>query len=118
MSFLALIPINAHNAWLILIFAIICSAVGTTSLKFLAKTGRYYYLIGVFSGYALFLILITLVLKWIDMGVGYAVWAGLSTLLMTLSGVIFFHDSLSVKKIFSLTLIVIGVIILSYTSSF
>lgn len=118
MSFLALIPINSHNAWLILILAIFCSAIGTTSLKFLAKTGRYYYLIGVFSGYALFLVLITLVLKWIEMGVGYAVWAGLSTLLMTLSGVVFFKDNLSVKKVLSLTLIIIGVAILSYTSSF
>ncbi len=101
---------NQINAWAILIFAIFCSAFGTTSLKFLGDGGSKLYLLGVICGYTLFLFLITLVMNRIDMSIGYAVWAGLSTVLMTLSGVIFFGDQLSRKKTIGLILIIIGVV--------
>ena len=118
MEFFIALPLSDHNAWIILVAAIFCSAIGTTCLKFLAKTGQYRYLIGVIGGYACFLISITLVLKWIDMGVGYAVWSGLSTLLMTLSGVFFFKEKLGLRKVGSLICIIVGVVILSLVDSF
>ncbi len=98
------------NAWIILLTAIFFSSVGTTSLKFFSQNKKIYALAGVVVGYGLFLFLITLVLKRIDMSIGYAVWAGLSTVLMTLSGVIFFKESLNGVKLISLTLIIGGVI--------
>lgn len=105
-----LVVTNQINAWVILVFAIFCSAVGTTSLKFLGDGGSRFFLVGVVGGYALFLFLITLVLSRIEMSIGYAVWAGLSTVLMTLSGVVFFGDQLSSKKTIGLLLIIVGVV--------
>lgn len=104
---------NNINAWAMLIFAIVCSATATTCLKFLGGGSSRIALVGVVVGYCLFLFLITLVMKRIDMSMGYAVWAGLSTVLMTISGIVFFKEHLSFQKIVSLTLVVIGVVLLN-----
>lgn len=101
------------NVWVLLIFAIFCSAFATTSLKFLGGGSSKLTLIGVVVGYTFFLFLITLVMRRIDMSIGYAVWAGLSTVLMTISGAVFFKEQLTVQKIISLTLVVVGVIVLN-----
>ena len=105
--------IDSINVWVLLIFAIFCSAFATTSLKFLGGGASKLTLAGVVIGYGLFLFLITLVMRRIDMSIGYAVWAGLSTVLMTISGTIFFKEHLTVQKIISLTLVVVGVVLLN-----
>ena len=105
--------LNTINVWLLLIFAIFCSAFATTSLKFLGGGSSKIVLLGVVVGYALFLFIITLVMKRIDMSIGYAVWAGLSTVLMTISGFVFFKEHLSFQKIISLALVVAGVVLLN-----
>lgn len=101
------------NVWVLLIVAIFCSAFATTSLKLLGCGSSKWTLAGVVVGYALFLFLITLVMSRIDMSIGYAVWAGLSTVLMTISGTLFFKEQLTVQKIMSLTLVVVGVVLLN-----
>lgn len=104
---------NNINAWAMLIFAILCSATATTCLKFIGGGSSKLALVGVVVGYCLFLFLITLVMKRIDMSMGYAVWAGLSTVLMTISGIVFFKEHLSLQKLISLALVVIGVVLLN-----
>lgn len=101
---------DAINPWLILFVAIFSSAVGTTALKFFTQRKKPLFLPIIVIGYTIFLFLITLVMERIDISVGYAVWAGLSTALMTLSGVIFFHERLSPIKVASLLLIISGVV--------
>lgn len=104
---------NNINAWAMLIFAILCSATATTCLKFIGGGSSKLALVGVVVGYSLFLFLITLVMKRIDMSMGYAVWAGLSTVLMTVSGIVFFKEHLSFQKLVSLALVVVGVVLLN-----
>lgn len=104
---------DSINVWVLLIFAIFCSAFATTSLKFLGCGAPKYTLWGVIVGYTLFLFIITLVMSRIDMSIGYAVWAGLSTVLMTISGAIFFRERLTLQKLISLTLVVVGVVVLN-----
>lgn len=105
------------NAWVLLVFAIFCSAFATMSLKFLGGGSPKIVLLGVIVGYSLFLFIITLVMQRIDMSIGYAVWAGLSTVLMTLSGAVFFKEHLSIQKVISLTLVVLGVILLNLSDT-
>lgn len=105
--------LDSINVWVLLIFAIFCSASATTSLKFLGGGSSKLALVGVVTGYTLFLFLITIVMSRIDMSIGYAVWAGLSTVLMTISGVVFFKEHISVQKIVSLALVVLGVVLLN-----
>ncbi len=104
---------DSINVWVLLVFAIFCSSFATTSLKFLGSGHSKWFLAYVVVGYTLFLFIITLVMRRIDMSIGYAVWAGLSTVLMTLSGAIFFKERLTLQKVISLALVVIGVVVLN-----
>ncbi len=101
---------NQINPWLILLFAILCGSLGTTCLKLSQGFRRFWPVVGVGIGYGFSFSGLTLVLKRIDIGVGYAVWSGLSTILIALIGVFFFRESMSLKKIFCLFLIVLGIV--------
>jgi small multidrug resistance pump len=49
-------------------------------------------------------------LKRLDMGIAYAVWAGVGTALMAIIGILFFGESISLIKIISIIFIMLGVI--------
>jgi small multidrug resistance pump len=53
---------------------------------------------------------LTLSLQGIDIIIVYAVWSGVGTLLVAVIGVLLFKESISIKKVFSLLLIILGVL--------
>ena len=104
-------------AWLLLIGAVIMEVIGTTALKLSDGFTRLAPSIVVVIGYGLAFTALAFVLKRIEMGVAYAVWAGLGTALIALVGVVFFGESLNPIKIVSLALIIIGLIGLNIAGS-
>ncbi|MGJ3350806.1 multidrug efflux SMR transporter [Morganella sp. Je.2.23] len=56
-------------------------------------------------------------LKYINVGVGYAVWAGIGTIGASIFGFVLFHQQLSLIQIFWLVIIIIGVIWLKISDS-
>ena len=104
-------------AWLLLIGAVIMEVIGTTALKLSDGFTRLAPSIVVVIGYGLAFAALAFVLKRIEMGVAYAVWAGLGTALIALVGVVFFGESLNPIKIASLALIIIGLIGLNIAGS-
>jgi small multidrug resistance pump len=63
-----------------------------------------------FIFYGLGLSLLALALKKIDVSVAYAVWSGLGTAIIAVVGILWFKEPATVVKIFSLILIIMGVI--------
>lgn len=55
-------------------------------------------------------------LKEIAMGVGYAVWAGIGAVGSVLVGMFFFRESRSWKKLFFISMIIIGIVGLKLSS--
>ena len=49
-------------------------------------------------------------LKTIDMSVGYAIWCSLGILLISIIGIVFLHESVSLLKIASILLIILGAV--------
>src|SRR4030042_1158236 len=96
--------------WLYLTLAIALEICGTTSMKLSEGFSKLTPSIMVFVFYGLSFALFTLVLKTIDISVAYAIWAGLGVLLITLIGIFWFEESVSVLKIISISLIIIGVV--------
>ena len=105
-------------AWLLLIGAVVMEVIGTTALKLSDGLTRLVPTLVVIVGYGLAFTALAFVLKRIEMGVAYAVWAGLGTALIALIGVIFFGESLNPLKIGSLSLIIIGLIGLNLAGSY
>lgn len=98
------------NGWFPLAIAIIFGVLGTISLKLshgLSKLKPTLF-IGIF--YTICFVALTFAIKYLELSVVYAVWSGIGTVIIAMIGVIYFHESLSIKKIFFLALILIGII--------
>ena len=67
--------------------------------------------------FLLTLFALSLALRTIDVGIGYAVWAGIGTVGAALLGPVFFSETLTLVKAFWLTVITIGVVWLKLCDS-
>lgn len=53
---------------------------------------------------------LTIALKKIDVGIAYAVWAGIGTALIAGIGMFYFKEPMNLVKVVSILLIIIGVV--------
>lgn len=56
------------------------------------------------------LLFLSIALKGIDVGIGYAVWAGIGAIGSAILGPVFFHETMTVTKGFWLSIIIAGVV--------
>ncbi|MGC9436036.1 MAG: DMT family transporter [Methanomicrobiales archaeon] len=98
-----------------LIAAIIAEVFGTTCLKLSDGFSNLLPSLGVVVGYAVSFFLLAIVLKEVDVGVAYAVWAGLGITLVAVIGVILFREQMSLLRVGWIALIIFGVIGLELT---
>ena len=97
-------------SWLYLILAIFFEVSGTTCMKLSQGFTKLLPSILLFILYGFSFTSFSLALKKLDVSVAYAVWSGLGTTLIALVGIMWFRESVSVLKIISIALIIIGVI--------
>ncbi len=97
-------------SWLQLGVSIVMEVAGTTALKMSDGFSRLVpsLLVAVFYGLSFFLF--ALALKRIDLGVAYAIWAGLGTALVATIGIVWFGEAVPMIKLISLVLIIAGVV--------
>jgi small multidrug resistance pump len=105
-----------NRAWAALIAAIFLEVAGTTSMKISHGFSRLWPSVLIFVFYGLSLAGLTLALRRLDVSVAYAVWSGLGTAVVAIIGVVYFKESLSLLKVASLALIVIGLLGLNYSA--
>ena len=95
--------------WLLLVAAIVCEVVATTSMKLSEGFTKTLPSITMVVGYLASAVLITIAIKRIELSIAYAIWAGLGVLLTTLIGVYFFRETLTPMKVVSAVMIMAGV---------
>jgi small multidrug resistance pump len=98
------------NSWLYLLIAIIFGALGTVSMKLSEGLKRLTPSLYLLFFYSISFTALTLALRGIDIGIVYAIWSGVGTIIVAVIGIVAFKESISMHKIISLCLIVIGVI--------
>jgi len=96
--------------WLYLMGAIVFEVAGTTSMKLSFGFTKLLPSILLFVFYGLSFAAFTFALKGIDVSIAYAVWAGIGTLLIAVVGMVYFKEPVSVMKLGSIALIIIGVV--------
>lgn len=101
--------------WLYLVLAIGMEAAGTTCMKLSEGFSRVTPSVLVFVFYGISFALFIFALKRIDLGVAYAIWAGMGVLLIGVVGILYFKEPVSALKIVS-TLLIIGGVIGLYNS--
>ena len=95
-------------SWVHLILAIIFETFATTFLKMSNGFSVLMPSIGTVIGYVLCFFFLSYALKTIDISVAYAIWGSLGILLISIIGMVFFHESVSVLKVASIALIIFG----------
>ena len=99
--------------WLYLIFAIVSEVAGTTCMKLsegFTKTVPST-LMWVFYGICFYFL--TLTLKKVDVGIAYAIWSGVGTVLIATVGILYFREPVGVLKVAGIMAIIGGVIALN-----
>ncbi|MEG4445829.1 multidrug efflux SMR transporter [Microcoleus sp. AT9_B5] len=100
------------SSWIYILLAIVLEVVATSCMKLSEGFSKVVPSVLMFVCYGLCFSLLALALKKLELGVVYAVWSGLGTILIAAIGIIWFHESASLVKIGAILLIIIGVVIL------
>ncbi len=98
------------DSWICLSVAIIFGVMGTVFMKLSHGLRRIKPTILLSISYTICFVALTFAMKYIELSVVYAVWSGAGTILVAGVGVFYFGESLSLRKVLFLMLIVIGVI--------
>lgn len=96
--------------WLLLAGAIALEIAGTTSMKLSLGFSRLLPSVLLFVFYLGSIVALTLALRRIDVSIAYAIWSGVGTAAIAVIGIVFFREEVSVVKVISIALIVLGVI--------
>lgn len=95
---------------LYLLLAILLEVAGTTAMKFSHGFTQWLPSILIFVFYFFSFAFLALSLQRLEMGLAYAIWSGLGTLLLAIIGTAVFAEPMSFTKIIFLGFIVVGVV--------
>ena len=104
------------TALLLLVLAIASEVAGTAGLKASEGFGRPGPSALAVLGYALAFYVLAPSLKYIPLGVAYAIWSGLGTVGLVLLGLLIWKEILGPVHIVGIALIVVGVVVLNVAS--
>ena len=96
--------------WLYLSLAILFEVGGTVSLKMSNGFSVLGPSVVVVVFYGISILFLGLVLKTMDVGTAYAVWAGLGTALVVIVGIFYFDEPATILRLFFLGMIIAGVV--------
>jgi small multidrug resistance pump len=99
--------------WLWLFLAIALEVTATILMKYSDGFTRLGPTVGMLVFYALSLAPLAKVLKQLEVGAVYAIWSALGTAAVAMIGMVLFHEPASGLKVFSLALIIVGVVCLN-----
>ena len=96
-------------SWVILFFAILFEVAGTLTLKFTEGMTRLWPTLLMFGFYLASLFGLSMAVTRIPVGTAYAVWSGVGTLVVAVIGVFWFREQVTLLRVISTLLVVIGV---------
>lgn len=103
-------------AYVFLFGAIVCEILATNALKMTAGFTRLVPTMLTVVGYACAFYLLGLSLKNINLGVAYAIWAGVGIVLTAIIAYFLFHEKLDFAAMLGIGMIVAGVVIMNVFS--
>ena len=98
-----------HYVYLIL--AVLAETIGTTALQASNQFSRFWPSCLVILSYAIAFYLLALTLRFMPVGVAYAIWSGLGIIFISLIGYIAFGQKLDLAAVLGLGLIITGILI-------
>ena len=105
------------NAYLLLLGAIICEVIATSSLKLSNGFTNLVFSIITKIGYSASFYILSLALKTIPVGIAYAIWSGIGIIIISLIAWIFLKQSLDLAALIGMGFIIFGVVIINLFSN-
>lgn len=103
--------------WIYLFIAILAEVVGTSALKAAEGFTKWVPSLIVVVGYGVAFYFLSVSLKSIPMGIGYAIWSGVGIVLISLIGYIVYKQTLDWPAVVGIALILVGVLVIQLFSS-
>ncbi len=98
--------------WLYLFIAVIAETLGTSFLKMSNGFTQFFPSLLAVALFCIALFLSAITLKYIAIGIVYAIWSGLGIVLVTLVGYFYFKQNLDIAALIGIGLITIGVLVI------
>lgn len=105
-----------HYAYLLLVIAVAFETLGTSSLLASQQFTRPLPTLGIVVGFGVAFHLLTLVLRYLPLGVTYAVWSGLGICLTALVGWAVFRQPVDLPAVLGIGLILAGIVVINVFS--
>ncbi|MDK8191088.1 multidrug efflux SMR transporter [Paenibacillus sp. UMB7766-LJ446] len=105
------------GAYFLLGLAIVSEVFGSSMMKLSNGFQKKLPIIGLILGMSTAFFCLSLALKIIPLGTAYATWSGVGTALTALVGIVFYKESVNIRKISALILIIAGVVIMKLAHS-
>ncbi|MFY2826659.1 DMT family transporter [Ruegeria sp. MALMAid1280] len=100
------------HAYLILFLAVIAETIGTTALQASHQFSRLWPSVLVVVSYGIAFYLLGLTLKFMPVGIVYAIWSGLGIVFIAIIGFIVFGQRLDWPAVLGLSMILIGILVI------
>ena len=105
------------KAYFVLLLAVLCEGIGTTSLQASQQFTRLVPSLGVVLGFGMSFYLLMIVLKYLPLGITYAVWSSLGICLTAFLGWVFFKQHVDTAATIGMSMIVAGIAVTNLFSS-
>jgi len=105
------------KVYILLILAIAAETIGTTALQASQQFTRLVPTLVAIVGYVIALYLLALTLKYIPVGVAYAVWSGLGIVFIAIIGFVIFGQRLDAPAIIGTGMILGGILVIQLFST-
>ena len=102
--------------WIFLFIAIIGEIIGTSALKYSNGCTKLFPTLITVGGYSVAFYFLSLTLKYIPVGIAYAIWSGVGIVLISVIGLVLFKQQLDIPAITGIVLILAGVIVINIFS--
>ncbi len=103
--------------WVHLSIAIVCEVGWAIAMKLSNGFTRLWPAVATVVLYLLSVLFLAFATKKMDVGVGYAIWAGSGVALIAVAGIIYFKEPLNALKVVSIGLIVLGIAGLQFSTA-
>lgn len=104
------------KVYAVLVLAVLSEGLGTTSLQASQQFTRFWPSVGVVAGFGASFYLLMIVLKWLPLGVTYAVWSGLGICLTAFLGWVVFKQAVDMAGLIGMGLIIAGIAVINLFS--
>lgn len=103
--------------YIILVLAIVAETIGTTALQASQQFTRLWPSVIVVLGYAISFYLLALTLRYMPVGIVYAIWSGLGIVFIAVIGFAVFGQRLDLPAVLGMTMILLGILVIHLFSN-